>query len=404
MLDATFTRALLHIVAESAPYLVLGFVAAGLLRALIPRERVRALLGTEGWRSVLRASLIGVPLPLCSCSVIPAATGLRRSGAGRAATTSFLISTPETGVDSVSLTYALMDPLMTVARPVAAFVTAVLTGGVVGALPTPEGATPPPDADEAIDDCCASPEGGASTPAARGTVDDGCAPPEGTVPAPGPDEAVDDCCAPSESAAQPEAEPPQRTTAIIDGLRYAFGPLFDDLALWLVGGFVLAAAVGTIIPEGFFAAFSGGWLSSLVMMLLATPVYICASAATPVAAAMVMKGLDPGAAMVFLLVGPATNVTTMLVVLRFLGRRVLIAYLVGVTACALAFGAAINSVYAAWSMTPSFAVSGEEAMTVTVLQLTAMAFLGALVARRAWRWVSARPARSSEAGLSGVVR
>lgn len=363
MLDATFPRALLHIVAESAPYLVLGFVAAGLLRALIPQERVRRLLGGEGWGSVLRASLIGVPLPLCSCSVIPAATGLRQNGAGRAATTSFLISTPETGVDSISLTYALMDPLMTVARPLAAFVTAVLTGGAVSAFAAAE--------EDAASD---------------------------------PPTAPDDCCSATGCSAADEAAPPARIDAVRDGMRYAFGPLLDDLAPWLIGGFLLAAAVTTIIPDGFFTALSGGWVSSLMMMLLATPVYICASAATPIAAAMVMKGLDPGAAMVFLLVGPATNVTTMLVVLRFLGRRVLATYLIGVTACALLFGAAINAVYAAGSAGPAFAIGAESAMSVTTVQLVAAIFLGVVLLLRAWRRVSARRPQGSETGPSRVLR
>lgn len=364
MADATFIRALTHIVAESAPYLVLGFVAAGLLRALIPQERVRTWLGGEGWRSVLRASLIGVPLPLCSCSVIPAATGLRQNGAGRAATTAFLISTPETGVDSISLTYALMDPLMTVARPVAAFITAMLTGSVVGALSESEDPHPVQNLADAGDDCCTGPRCGADR----------------------------------------EPGPPRRGAAVMEGLRYAFGPLLDDLALWLISGFILAAAVTAIIPEGFFAAYSGGWLSSLLMMLLATPVYICASAATPVAAAMVMKGLDPGAAMVFLLVGPATNVTTILVVFRFLGRRVLVAYLIGVTVCALAFGAAINHLYAAGSTTPSFAVGSEEATGFSIVQLVATILLVVVLAARGWRWVSAPPSPGSEAQPDGMLR
>jgi uncharacterized membrane protein YraQ (UPF0718 family) len=361
MLDATFLRALVHVVAEAAPYLLFGFAAAGLLRALIPEQRIYAWLGEDGFRSVLLASLIGVPLPLCSCSVIPAATGLRQSGAGRSATTSFLISTPETGVDSISITWALMDPIMTVIRPVAAFATALFTGGAVSLLPqdddTPAQAPPPAS-------CCG---------------DDGC------------------------SDATPRA-PKTRAQAIREGLGYAFGPLVDDLALWLVGGFVLAAAVAAAIPDGFFTAIPSGWISSLLMMLLATPVYICASAATPIAAALILKGLDPGAALVFLLVGPATNMTTMLVVYRFLGRRVLALYLLGVVACALAFGIVVNTIYSGLAIDPAAVFAAAEADSVGMIQALSAVTLLLLLAYRAWRKVSAPPAAGSESDVSAVLR
>jgi len=361
MLDSTFFDALLHIVAESAPYLLFGCAAAGLLRALIPEERIYRLLGDDSFRSVLLASLIGVPLPLCSCSVIPAATGLRQSGAGRSATTSFLISTPETGVDSISITYALMDPIMTVARPLAAFATALLTGSAVGLLPSAD-ETPVED----------------PAPASSCCDDAGC----GDTP----------------------AEQLSRGEALRAGLRYAFGPLVDDLALWLIAGFVLAAAVAAAVPDGFFTAIPSGWVSSLVMMLIATPVYICAAAATPIAAAMVLKGLDPGAALVFLLVGPATNVTTILVVLRLMGSKVLAVYLIGVTACALAFGVALNALYGGLHVDASAVIAAAEETSITAVQGISAVLLVALLAYRVWRKVSAPPTAGSEADVSPVLR
>jgi hypothetical protein len=179
--------------------------------------------------------------------------------------------------------------------------------------------------------------------------------------------------------------------ALREGLRYGFGPLLDDLAVWLVIGFVLAAAVAAVVPDGFFAAIPGGWVSSLLMMLVATPVYICAAAATPIAAAMVLKGLDPGAALVFLLVGPATNVTTILVVLRLLGSRVLALYLVGVTACALAFGFAVNAVYRGLRVEPSAVAGAADPGTLSLVQLLASAVLVSLLLQRIWRKLSAPP-------------
>lgn len=364
MPDATLLSALVDIVAESAPFLLLGFAAAGLLRALIPERRIYELLGEDGFRSVLLASLVGVPLPLCSCSVIPVATGLREGGAGRAATTSFLISTPETGVDSISITWALMDPLMTVARPLAAFVTALATGSLVGLLP----------AGDSTHEATAAPETGCC-------CDDDCGA-----------EAVGDASRTDGLGA-----------ALKDGLRYAFGPLVDDLAVWLVIGFVLAAAVTAMIPDGFFAALPSGWVSSLLMMLVATPVYICASAATPIAAALILKGLDPGAALVLLLVGPATNVTTVLVVYRFLGRSVLAAYLLGVTVCALAFGATINGLYAGLGISPTAVTGMVAGEAVGRLQAFSAAALVLLLAWRLWRKAANAMGRS-EPNAAGVLR
>lgn len=363
MLDASLFETLLYIVAESAPYLLFGFAAAGLLRVLVPEEKIYRLLGDNSFRSVLLASLLGVPLPLCSCAVIPAAAGLRQSGAGKPATTSFLISTPETGVDSISITYALMDPLMTVARPVAAFVTALLTGVAVSLLPD-EDVSPEPAESETAPKCCS---------------DAGC------------DEV-------------PIAGEPSLGTALRAGLRYAFGPLLGDLAPLLVIGFVLAAVVTVVVPDGFFAAIPSGWVSSLVMMLVATPVYICASAATPIAAALVLRGLDPGAALVFLLVGPATNVTTILVVLRLMGRRVLAVYLLGVTICALAAGVAVNAIYAGLQIDAAAVVATTGNSGVSAVQAVAALVLVALLAYHLWRRVSGWLAPGSETGASPVLR
>ena len=359
MLGASFFDALLHIVAESAPYLLFGFAAAGLLRALVPEERVYRLLGEDGFRSVFLASLFGVPLPLCSCSVIPAAAGLRRSGAGRAATTSFLVSTPETGVDSISITYALMDPIMTVTRPIAAFVTALATGSAVALLPSDD--EPEPPAAVEAEGCC---------------NDTGCG---------------------GESTEQA----PSMTESILEGLRYAFGPLLDDLAVWLVVGFVLAAGIAAAVPEGFFAGIPSGWVSSLLMVLVATPVYICASGATPIAAALVLKGLDPGAALVLLLVGPATNVTTILVVLRLMGSRVLAVYIVGVTVCALLFGMATNALYARLGIDASVVATSAEASGISPLQTVSAIVLLSILGYRLWLRLSSSGSRR-ESGVSAV--
>ncbi|HEX9698852.1 MAG TPA: SO_0444 family Cu/Zn efflux transporter [Acidobacteriota bacterium] len=424
--NVSFFSTLWNIVAEAAPFLLLGFVAAGLFRALIPERQVFRLLGQDGFRPVLLASLIGVPLPLCSCSVIPAATALRQSGASRGATTSFLISAPETGVDSISITWALMDPIMTVTRPVAAFATALLTGAAINRLADPDAGRAaaggaPADPARQLGPASSTMADG---PAARGT------PPNAPVlPANGP---ADDCCSPCCAEPEPTTAADAATTAAIaapddpraspgtddrrsggavrdrraaaaDGIRYAFGPLLDDLAPWLALGFALAAIIAVLVPDGLLTAVPAGWISATLMMLVATPVYVCAAAATPIAAALILKGLDPGAALVLLLVGPATNVTTMLVVLRFMGKKVLAVYLAGVTASALAFGFAINALYAGLGIDLAALITLTEAGGTSVLQTIAAIVLLALLAASLWRRLSARRT-AREAAVTPMIR
>lgn len=293
---------------ETAPWLLVGFAVAGVLKVYVPPARIYGRLGGDDLAAVTRASLYGVPLPLCSCSVLPTARALQDGGAGKGATTSFLISTPETGVDSISVTWALLDPIMTVVRPVTAFVTALLTGSAVNVMvrrgwDRPAG--PPDDADAA-----ALPE--------------------------------DDCC--DDEHATEERGPRA-------ALRYAFGTLLDDLTPWLVAGLIVSAFIAAATPDDFFTdTVPGGLASMLVMAVVAAPLYICATASTPIAAALIAKGLEPGAALVFLLIGPATNAATLLIVGRMLGRRALCVYLAGIAGVALAAGFVVNGIYAGRSL------------------------------------------------------
>ena len=287
---------------EAAPWLLGGFVLAGVIYVLLPVETVTRHLGKPGVGGVLKASLVGVPLPLCSCSVIPVAASLRKQGAGRGAFVSFLISTPETGVDSIAISYALLGPLLAVVRPAAAFLTALTAGLLVDttaeAVPTTESA----NAAGAGESCCRS---------------GGC--PE-----------------------EPVAEPKRKLIAV---LQYGLVDLFVDLSPWLLSGFVLAGLVAALLPAGFFERHVGSGAGAMVLMLLVgLPFYVCATASTPIAAAFIARGLSPGAALVFLLVGPATNIATMLVVGRDVGRRGLAIYLVTIAVFAVLFGLGINLV------------------------------------------------------------
>jgi len=296
-----------YILAESAPYVLFGFFAAGLLRGLIPEGMVAKHLGSNSTGSVIKASLLGIPLPLCSCGVIPAAVDLRKQGASKGASAAFLISTPESGVDSIAITWALLDPLMTVLRPLAAFVTATIAGLLINRLPDEE------------------PKDPAVIPATCGCPDDACA---------------------SLGSPQPRTPLGKR---LQEGLTYAFGELLADIGKWLLIGIGVAGVISYLLPGDFFSGSLGsGFVSLLLMLVIGIPLYICASASTPIAAALVLKGLSPGAALVFLLAGPATNAATLTVIGKFWGKQTTAVYLACISVTSVLLGWLVNHLYG-WS-------------------------------------------------------
>ena len=278
--------------ALAAPFLLLGLFLAGLIHVLVSGESLRRWLGKPGMGGVVRAALVGIPLPVCSCGVVPLTVELRRKGASEPAALSFLITTPESSVDSILLTWGLMGPVMAVARPVAAFVTA-LVGGVL-AIVFPSHQVPAAT-------CCSGPEG----PTERG--------------------------------------PGLWKGVLLPSLRYGFCDLLDDLAGWLVLGVVAAGVVGVLVPSDLAAlGLGGGWKPLVLALLMGIPVYLCASSSTPLAAALLLKGLSPGAVLVFLLAGPATNVASIVLLAKTFGRRFVVLQITGVVAGALATGAALD--------------------------------------------------------------
>ncbi|UCE62236.1 MAG: SO_0444 family Cu/Zn efflux transporter [Phycisphaerales bacterium] len=308
-----------EIVVEAGPWLLFGFVLAGFVHLLLPVGKVTAHLGKPGLAGVVKASLLGIPLPLCSCSVIPVASSLRKQGAGRGAFVSFLISTPETGVDSIALSYALLGPFLAIVRPVAAFVTALTAGFLVDQI---DRAGPPRD-DTSRNNCC----GDSCCEAAAPKVIDSCA--------------INSCSCSDEDDGKANAG---LSAKMMAALRYGLVDLFADLAMWLTVGFLLAGLVSAAIPEGFLERSIGSGLGAmLLMVLLGLPLYICATSSTPVAAALIANGLSPGAALVLMLVGPATNVATMVIVARDAGRAGLTIYISTIAVIAVLFGLAIDA-------------------------------------------------------------
>lgn len=349
-------EAIWMVLAESGPYLLVGFSIAGFLAVFVPTRWVARRLGGDDTRSVATAALIGVPVPLCSCSVIPTATQLRRSGASRGATTSFLISTPETGVDSIGATWALMDPLMTVIRPLAAFITAFASGVTVNIF----GGRGPGEEEPGV----------APEPAEGGS-----------------------CCSHGGEADEAEAEEPADSHTHVgeeDGsvfaraMRYAFGTLLDDLTPWFLIGFAISATIVVAVPEGFFeGTMFTGWTAMLAMLIAGVPLYVCATASTPIAAAMMAKGLEPGAALVFLLAGPATNVATILVVRDLLGLRALASYLGSIAVVSLILGSAVNVIYPALGFDPRDMDVSPGAMEHGVIATVSGVILAVLLLRSA---------------------
>ena len=306
-----FLNNLLDLSLSAAPWLVLGLIVGGLIHALIPMSFLEKHLGGQGLGPILKAALLGAPLPLCSCGVIPAALGLRKAGASKQSTVSFLVSTPETGVDSVSITYALLGPFMAIVRPVAAIVSAVTAGLLVGTTeeqPQQQLA----DSAEAGKSCCGS--------------------------EPEAEEEIESCCV-EESKDDTNSGFLHKA---LEGIHYAFTDLFTMLLFWLCIGLLFAAAVKTFVPASFLTEWGSGLPAMLVMVAIGIPMYVCATASTPIAAGFMLAGVSPGTALVFLMAGPATNISTLGVIGKELGRRSLIAYLTGVGVVALLAGLATD--------------------------------------------------------------
>ncbi len=276
--------------------------------------------------------------------MLPAAASLKRQGAGRGAVASFLVSTPETGVDSLAVTYALLDPIMTIARPLAALVTAVATGLGMNLLPREKSRDLPqaPDLSCPVDNCC---------------------------------DGVD--CPP-----EVHQHHHSRLQKLRAGLVYALGELWDGLAGWFLLGVILAALIAALVPAEVMTRYLGGGVGSMLIMLgVGVPLYICASASTPIAAALILKGVSPGAALVFLLAGPATNVTSLTVLVGVLGKRGAALYLAGIALGAVLCGLMVDQVYAMLGVSASAVVGAAGEVVPAWLRVAGAVLLLAMSVR-----------------------
>jgi hypothetical protein len=275
-----------EVTGRMAPYLLFGFLVAGLLSVWISPAWIERHLGGRGSRSVFRAALFGVPLPLCSCGVIPVAASLRRHGAGRGATAAFLLSTPQTGVDSLLVTWGMLGPAFAIFRPIAAFVSGALCGLLVDRMRSGE---PEPVLPEAGAESCAS--GG------------------GVRPWP------------------------------VRVLHHGFVVLAGDVNRAVLAGLLVSGLLGALLPPSFIGESVGsGWGAMLAMLAIGIPLYVCSTASVPIALALMHAGISPGAALVFLITGPATNAATLATLVRLLGLKAAGVYLTSLTVTALGAG------------------------------------------------------------------
>ncbi len=280
-----FINAFWATLTQMSPYLLFGFLVAGILSVFISPEFIERHLGGHGIWPLLKASLFGIPLPLCSCGVIPVTMGLRKHGAGKGAAIAFLLSTPQTGADSILVTYSLLGPVYAIFRPLAALITGLIGGSLVTII------DPQKEADQ-------------------------------------PEPCNDSCCADKNKAPR-----------LARVFRYGFLTLPRDIGKSMLVGLFIAAVISAAIPADFFAPIlGGGILAMIVMMFLGIPIYVCATASVPVAVALIAKGVSPGAALVFLMTGPATNAAAFTTIWASLGKRTALTYIATVAGAALTAG------------------------------------------------------------------
>ena len=325
------------LVCEMAPYLLLGFLLAGLMHEFVPKSLSRRYLSGRSMKSVLWAALFGVPLPLCSCGVIPTAMGLRREGAGKGATIAFLIATPQTGVDSIVATYSLMGLPFALIRPLVAMVTAVMGGWLVNATDNEILAVRSPQKhEEEHHDCCCGKhhEEEHSHDCCCGKHHE--------------EEHHDCCCGKHHEEKHSHGcccgeHKRNIWHRLWDAMTYAFVEMMGDIGKWLLVGLAVAGIITALVPDTWFAVFQGNsLLSILFVLLLSIPMYLCATGSIPIAVALMLKGLTPGAALVLLMAGPASNAASIVVIRKELGWRTLLVYLSSLVLGAVVFGLAID--------------------------------------------------------------
>jgi len=335
-----FLNNLFDVMLEALPFLAFGFFISGLLRSFVPSNFIVKHLGKENWVSPIKAAFFGAPIPLCSCSVIPVTMEMRRGGAGKGSISSFLISAPETGFDSLSISYAMLGPLITVARLISALITAIFTGWAI-AFGTRD--TMMPKLETANNSCCAS-------------------------------EQDVKCC---------DSKKPLKTNILkrfIEGQKYSFTTILNDSFKFVMIALIITALIKTVVPQGIFTQYGDGFLAMLVMVIIGFPMYICASASTPVAVSLLLLGVSPGAALAFMLAGPASNIATIGVVSKMMGKKASFIYLISVCGFSIGAGMIFNELLAIYDWKIDYNQSAHSIIPMPIaIFLTALVLFFALL-------------------------
>jgi len=329
-----FMTALLDLSNAMAPYILFGLAFAGILHELVPETLVTKHLGKESISSVVKSTVFGIPLPVCSCGVIPLATSIKKSGASKGATLSFLISTPITGVDSILATYGIFGWAFTLYRALTSMVIAMVAGILTNVFDKEEEIVKP-----VFTTVGPPPTAFSVSPSFK----------------PEPKEEIKSCCSSTSSAEG------KKSFSIQKALTYAFGTLLGDIAKPLFWGLLLGALITVAIPENLSdILIEYSWLSYLIVILIAVPMYVCATASLPIAAALMLSGVSAGAAFVFLSAGPATNTVTIGVVKKMLGTRSLYIYLGSIVIGSIVFGLGLDYLFVITDINPQSLVHMHE--------------------------------------------
>ena len=359
--------AMVMMTAEMAPYLLLGFFIAGLLHTFVPRTLYSKHLAPRNIKSVVKAAAIGIPLPLCSCGVIPTSVSLRKEGASHGACTSFLIATPQTGVDSIAATYSLMGLPFAIVRPLAALFTAMFGGWLVNKFAREDEAV----SAEAVsngetcseDHCCCHEEHETH-------------------------HHEEHCDCGHDHNHDHDAQPTTFTGKLFGALDYAFVDMMQDVGKWLVVGLLIAALITVAVPNEWLAALHDyKLLNMLIVLAVAIPMYVCATGSIPIAVSLMAKGLTPGAALVLLMAGPAVNSASMLVIGKVFGKRTLWLYLLSIIIGAMLFGLGIDYLLPQnwFAVQGAFATAGEHAHHLSMMDWVWIALLVVLLLNAFWQ-------------------
>lgn len=323
-----------NLLLEMSPYLLLGFLAAGILNIFIPKEKIYKHLAGNNIKSIVKASIFGMPLPICSCGVIPVAAYLRQKGAGKGSTVSFLSSTPTSGIDSILATYSLLGPLFAIIRPVAALFAGIFGGILTNISRSTHKKDSPPPLNGSSCNICSTP-----TPHSFSLLD-----------------------------------------KIKSIFNYAFLDLIGDIGKWIIIGILIGSVIGFLIPGNIIEKYLGTpVLAYPLMLLISIPMYICATGSIPIAASLILKGMTPGAGLVFLIAGPATNAATLSFTGGKLGKRTLFMYLLSIMITALLFGLLLDFIWASSGKSFNLLTSSKQMLPLWIKTASAVLLSGLMI-------------------------